>query len=110
MIIPRGYLESQRDRLLSVPDSLDLRVRQLAQQLTQGKNSELEKVRAVLAHFDSGFTYSLDPLEGEHEDPLVHSCSRLKKVIVSFMLEPSRSYWTLGSSSSNYEWLLRRSL
>ena len=77
--IPRGYLESQRDRLLSVPDSLDVRVRQLAQQLTQGKDSELEKVRAVLAHFDSGFTYSLDPLEGEHKDPLVRFLFEAKK-------------------------------
>ncbi|MEE2904226.1 MAG: transglutaminase-like domain-containing protein [Myxococcota bacterium] len=77
--IPRGYRESQKDRLLSVPDSLSPRVRQLAKQLTEDRMTELEKVRAVLAHFDSGFTYSLEPLEGEHDDPLVRFLFEGKK-------------------------------
>ena len=69
--IPKGYLTSQRARLLAVPDSLDVKIRELARRLTEGKKSEIEKIRAVLAHFDSGYTYSLEPLDGEHEDPLV---------------------------------------
>jgi len=77
--IPRGYRESQKDRLLSVPDSLNPRVIQLAKQLTEGKKTALEKTRAVLAHFDSGFTYSLEPLEGAHDDPLFRFLFEAKK-------------------------------
>ncbi|MCC7385039.1 MAG: DUF3488 domain-containing protein [Deltaproteobacteria bacterium] len=69
--LPRIQARSSVEVETSVPGSVDPRVRALAEQLTRGLATPEEKTRAVLAHFSRGFSYSLDPLEGDSADPLV---------------------------------------
>jgi protein-glutamine gamma-glutamyltransferase len=66
-------------RSLEVPEGVDPQVIALAEQLIAGKTTAEEKVAAILAHFDRGFAYSLDPLEGESDDPLVRFLFEAKK-------------------------------
>lgn len=66
-------------RFLQLPDDIDPRVVALAERLTQGEETQREKVRAVLRHFDRGFEYSLEPLEGASEDPLVRFLFEAKR-------------------------------
>lgn len=77
--IPKGHLEAQDRRLLHLPGSLDPRILRLAQDLTKDSESPTEKIRAVLAHFDRGFEYSLEPLEGDDVDPLARFLFEAKK-------------------------------
>ncbi len=58
-------------RFLQLPDGLDPRVVDLAARLTAGKTTERDKALAIVAHFSHGYTYSLEPLEGASNDPLV---------------------------------------
>jgi transglutaminase-like putative cysteine protease len=64
-------LPDQAERFTDLPDGIDPRVVELARSLTAGEPTIGGKVRALLRHFSRGFTYSLDPLEGEADDPLV---------------------------------------
>ena len=68
--LPSAAQRAVRDRWLTLPDAIDPRVRALARRLTDSATTAADKIRAVLAHFDGGFTYSLEPLPGEAPDPL----------------------------------------
>ncbi|MBK6684130.1 MAG: transglutaminase domain-containing protein [Deltaproteobacteria bacterium] len=57
--------------LLEVPDGLDPRLAQLAQRLTAQQDTDRGKIIAILRHFDRDFRYSLAPLPGESDDPLI---------------------------------------
>ncbi len=63
--------EAQLAPLTQLPEDLDPRVVALAEGLVTEGMSVDDKVRAVLGHFDRGYTYSLDPLEGSSDNPLV---------------------------------------
>jgi len=65
-----GLAAKDPEQRIALPESLDPRVRALGEQLAAGKTTEPEKIAAVLAHFDTGFTYSTEPLQGTSEDPL----------------------------------------
>lgn len=73
----------QKDRpseaSLAVPEELHPKVRELGQQLAEGKRTDQEKIDAVLRHFSRGFSYSLEPLQGEHEDPLTRFLFEAKR-------------------------------
>ncbi|MEL6185483.1 MAG: transglutaminaseTgpA domain-containing protein, partial [Myxococcota bacterium] len=64
-----------RDALLTrytqLPPDLDPRVRDLAQRISEGSTGPEDTTRRVLRHFGTGYAYSLDPLPGTEEDPLV---------------------------------------
>lgn len=57
-------------RFVQVPDNLDPRIPALAKSLVGEATDPKERVRRVLAHFNSGFSYSLSPMEGSSEEPL----------------------------------------
>ena len=57
-------------RWLQLPDTLDPRVSALGRRLTDSATTSADKIAAVLGHFSQGYQYSLDPLEGESDDPL----------------------------------------
>lgn len=66
-------------RFLQLPDRIDRRIVDLAERLTKGEETRRGKVQAILRHFDRGFEYSLAPLEGEAEDPLVRFLFEAKR-------------------------------
>lgn len=68
---PRFRLARAEAGLLEVPGEVDPRIRALAEELTRGLVAPGDKIRAVLGHFDAGFTYDLGPQEGTSDDPLV---------------------------------------
>jgi transglutaminase-like putative cysteine protease len=68
--LPGHSVESSIAAQRQLPDSLDPRIQELATTLVRGKDTDRERVDAILAHFVRGFRYSLDPLVGESEDPL----------------------------------------
>lgn len=68
---PRVWRPAVEQRLLQLPDEIDPRVVDLARRLTDGEDTTRGKIKKVLAHFERGYTYSLEPLEGESDDPLV---------------------------------------
>jgi transglutaminase-like putative cysteine protease len=66
-----GALRSARDRhLRHVPSDLNPRIPALARELTKEAKDDWAKVKAILVHFDRGFSYSLDSLGGDDADPL----------------------------------------
>lgn len=69
--LPWHLVRRRAEQVLALPADLDPRLRDLAARLTEGQADAAGKIRAVLGHFSSGFQYSLDPLEGVSEDPLV---------------------------------------
>ncbi len=77
--MPSYQRDLQAVRLVALPDSLDPRLRALSLTLTQGLSQDADKIAAVLAHFDRGYSYSLDPLEGEAEDALVRFVFEAKR-------------------------------
>ncbi|MFO0727060.1 MAG: transglutaminaseTgpA domain-containing protein [Myxococcota bacterium] len=54
----------------ALPEGLDPRVTELAASLTADQPTEAGKIRAVLAHFARGFTYSRERVDTGGEDPL----------------------------------------
>ncbi len=69
-------------RALQLPDNLDPRVVALAKRLVQSlgeRASAAQKAEAILRHFDRGFTYSLDPLEGTDQDPVTRFLFQARK-------------------------------
>ncbi len=68
--LPRAAQRALQRRWMALPETLDRRIRDLGHALTDAATTNAEKIRAVLAHFSSGYRYSLDPLPGEAEDPL----------------------------------------
>jgi protein-glutamine gamma-glutamyltransferase len=77
---PISPLPDEDERYRRLPEGLDARVVQLAEQLTRGMTSDREKVEALLAHFSkSRFEYSLEPLAGTSNDPLVRFLFEAKK-------------------------------
>ncbi len=68
----RGPLtEEMRGVLTRLPDDLDPRIAALARELTQGKESDSEKIAAVLGYFQ-GYEYSTDIRIPAADDPLVY--------------------------------------
>lgn len=61
----------QLERLLRLPDDVDPRIVALAEGLVEEERTTDEKIAAVLAHFDDRYTYSLEPLPGKSDNPLV---------------------------------------
>ena len=62
-------LSEARDRLLEVPDEVDPQVQQLAQRITQGKRTDIEKINAVSEYLLRNYKYSLDFVRGD-QDPV----------------------------------------
>lgn len=77
--LPTYQQETEAERLMALPDSLDPRLRALADRLTQGMTRDADKIAAILGHFGPRFSYSLDPLEGEAEDALVRFLFEAKR-------------------------------
>jgi LPXTG-motif cell wall-anchored protein len=72
-------LPDENERTLQLP-KLDARVVQLAEDLTRGLTNDREKVEAILAYFSKArFTYSLEPLSGTSDDPLVRFLFEAKR-------------------------------
>lgn len=61
--------ESERNFLLRLPP-LDPRVVELAQRITAGAKTDVERARAIERYLRNNFRYSLTPLDHEVEDPL----------------------------------------
>lgn len=57
-------------RYTALPSNLDPRIPALASELVRGAATREGRIERVLAHFDRGFEYTLDPIEGESSDPL----------------------------------------
>src|SRR5262249_3303114 len=57
----------------------DPRILDLGHRLTDDKPTERAKVEAVTGYLSRGFTYSLDPLEGDSTDPLARFLFDAKK-------------------------------
>jgi transglutaminase-like putative cysteine protease len=70
-ILPKHLRETEQERMLEVPESVDKSILDLGRRLTDGKTSDAEKISAVMAHLSNGYTYSLEPLSGTSSDPLV---------------------------------------
>lgn len=72
-VVPRRpeVRAAQLARLRQLPDDLDPRIRQLAEGLVTETMTTDAKVAAMLRHFAVGYAYSLDPLEGESDNPLI---------------------------------------
>ncbi|MBI4816790.1 MAG: DUF3488 domain-containing protein [Deltaproteobacteria bacterium] len=71
-----------------VPASLDPRIIELGRSLVSGAKTDQEKIQAVMTHLGRGFSYSLEPLEGESKDPLVR-----------FLFESKRGHCELYASA-----------
>lgn len=69
--LPDYQQELQALRQVELPDTVDPRLLRLAQDLTAGLITDKDKIQAVLAHFDRGYTYSLKAVPGEDDDALV---------------------------------------
>lgn len=59
-----------RRHLTRLRDGVDPRVPRLAETLSAGTSTDLERIQRILGHFDRGFVYSLEPLPGQASDPL----------------------------------------
>lgn len=66
-------------RQVELPPTVDPRILKLGEQLSAGLSSDADKISAVLAHFDRGYTYSLDALPGEDDDALVRFVFEAKR-------------------------------
>jgi protein-glutamine gamma-glutamyltransferase len=67
-----------RERLLKLP-TIDPRIPQLAQTMTLGKETEVEKARAIEAHLRHDYGYTLDLLSQPVADPLAYFLFDRKK-------------------------------
>jgi len=70
--------EPVRDELLSLP-ALDTRIPQLAQEMTAGAETEVEKARAIEKHLRHDYGYTLDLLSTPVDDPLAYFLFERKK-------------------------------
>lgn len=61
----------ESEAFTQLPEDLDPRFAALAEGLVKGAVSDEEKVRRVLAHFETGYRYDTGPLAGAAKDPLV---------------------------------------
>ncbi|MEM6863384.1 MAG: DUF3488 and transglutaminase-like domain-containing protein [Myxococcota bacterium] len=68
---PEHAAKEALERFLTLPAGLDGRLRDLAGQLTEGTSTHREKLARILGHFGQGYQYSLEPLEGASQDPLL---------------------------------------
>jgi len=68
---PGPEAEEDLARFRVLPGDVDPRILALAERLTEGAKSPAEKLDRVMAHFAQGYRYSLEPLKGRAEDPLV---------------------------------------
>jgi|GEM_PF-2314004 len=66
-------------RQVELPPTVDPRILKLGERLSAGLSTDAEKISAVLAHFDRGYTYSLDALPGEDDDALVRFVFEAKR-------------------------------
>ncbi|RYX82105.1 transglutaminase domain-containing protein [bacterium] len=64
-----AFISEARDNLLFVPDDIEPGVRQLAQQITKGKKTQMEKIDAISTYLLSNYKYSLDFVRGT-QDPV----------------------------------------
>ena len=68
-----------RKRWLELPETLPKPIRDLGLRLTENATTSADKVRAVLAHFNAGYQYSLEPLSGDADDPLTRFLFEAKR-------------------------------
>ncbi len=68
---PELQVETDQARFLDLPADLDPRIHRLAQRLSRGTTAPDEVLQRVVGHFSQGFSYSLEPLDGDEEDPLL---------------------------------------
>ena len=69
---PPGLNPQFRERLLEVPDDLDPRIRALAEELFQDRETPGQKVRAVVDYFDTNYEYDLGVVTPSGVDPLTY--------------------------------------
>lgn len=74
-----GRFAPREAALTELPEGLDPRLPALAERLTAGLEAPGDKIKAVLGHFASGYTYDLGPQEGESPDPLARFVFESKK-------------------------------
>ncbi len=77
----RSLTGSRRNRLLGVPPHLDPRIHQLANEIFAGCHTTDEKIAAVVNHFRTRYTYSLELSIPPNRDKLAH-----------FLLEETQGY------------------
>ena len=77
--LPSSAKRQQEARLSRPIPSLNPKIQRLAQTLTATQSTVDGKIRAVLRHFNQGYTYTIDPIDGESEDPLSRFLFEAKK-------------------------------